>query len=700
MTRAFSEIKADVDIAVRNDDVESLDRLINEIDSCDHDDRCLLLSMFARGVAYSLRGEMDASIDQYNLALTQAQRLGEDRLTTVIIGNLANVHHVSGQHSEAKQLYLQSLSLHVERGEQRDIARLLSNLASVAAATGAVDEARDYATQSLDAFTVLNDVEGQGRARILLGIIERNGGNDNVALSQLRSARDIFSSVGNALSCLKCDTIVSEILMARGLADEAYIGFMRALDDAIRLGSAIDEVDVRGHISEIFSSNGDYVSAIEQSERALAVLHGRNLPFLEAQHQNALGLSYQRSGDRARARVHFMRALDLLGGDGPLAPRASVTMNLADLAAEEQQWDDAISNFGKALDIARALGRADAIALGLGNLVHALFDSGETSQARSCLVELDDLSVQDIPARILQHLAHAKLQRLEGNIVDSHNHAEKALHLAEQHQIRGLAITCHEVLRDLAKQTMDFATFIKHSDAAQQISNETRGAEMARRLTLREAEQSIARERAETERHRTLLYSTLPKSVADRVLQGESVNDSIEHGAIMFMDLVGFTAMSAAMSPNDVVALLSKIFTTCDGIISTNGLLKIKTIGDSYMAAALEGEAVFAAATTAIALIIVMQQQFPDIQVRIGIHCGPVTAGVIGTERLQYDVWGDTVNVASRMESTGEPGRIHVSEAFADALRSAPYHNFTLTERGTIDVKGKGAMMTYWLEGA
>jgi class 3 adenylate cyclase len=93
-----------------------------------------------------------------------------------------------------------------------------------------------------------------------------------------------------------------------------------------------------------------------------------------------------------------------------------------------------------------------------------------------------------------------------------------------------------------------------------------------------------------------------------------------------------------------------------------------------------------------------LTEQHPQIRVRIGLHCGPVTAGVIGTERLQYDVWGDTVNVASRMESHGEPGRIHVSEAFANALTSCLPDTLTLFKRGLTEVKGKGPMTTYWLE--
>jgi len=192
-----------------------------------------------------------------------------------------------------------------------------------------------------------------------------------------------------------------------------------------------------------------------------------------------------------------------------------------------------------------------------------------------------------------------------------------------------------------------------------------------------------------------VLHSTLPKHIADRVARGEVVNDQFNSVAVLFMDIVGFTTISAQMDASDVVNLLDSVFTMCDAVVNTHGLTKIKTIGDSYMAVAFEN--ITSAGYAALELL----DTIADISVRIGIHCGPVVAGVLGKERLQYDVWGDTVNVASRMESTSEPGRIHVSEAFAHAVQQIKTDGpFSIVERGTVEIKGKGMMTTYWLESA
>jgi class 3 adenylate cyclase len=177
------------------------------------------------------------------------------------------------------------------------------------------------------------------------------------------------------------------------------------------------------------------------------------------------------------------------------------------------------------------------------------------------------------------------------------------------------------------------------------------------------------------------------------------------------LDIVGFTTHTSELDASVVVYLLQNIFTTFDAICAKHDVMKIKTIGDSYMAVAFGTANQIAnseqrIANTAVAM---MSSTFTwphtgeRVMFRIGLHCGPVVAGVLGTERMQYDVWGDTVNVASRMESTSEPGRIHVSSSFALAVKGEMTkgrtgHALTIRERGTMEIKGKGMMKTYWLE--
>lgn len=213
------------------------------------------------------------------------------------------------------------------------------------------------------------------------------------------------------------------------------------------------------------------------------------------------------------------------------------------------------------------------------------------------------------------------------------------------------------------------------------------------------AEAELQQQRRRVER---LLYNTLPYQIAFRLQRRSSViAEHFDLVTVLFADLVGFTQASAGMSPEMLVELLNSIFSRFDILVDRYGVEKIKTVGDEYMVAGglpnPEPDHVLRMARLAIAMQEAISTfTIPDgkpLTLRIGMNTGPVVAGVIGTKKLAYDLWGDTVNVASRMETAGLPGRIQVTEATYQRLRS----HFVLEPRGEIEVKGKGPMMTYWL---
>jgi class 3 adenylate cyclase len=200
-----------------------------------------------------------------------------------------------------------------------------------------------------------------------------------------------------------------------------------------------------------------------------------------------------------------------------------------------------------------------------------------------------------------------------------------------------------------------------------------------------------------------LLLNILPEPVADRLRRGERpIADRFEDVSLLFADIVGFTSLSGGMGAHELVSVLNEVFTVFDGLVDTAGLEKVKTIGDAYMVVGgMTGAPDHLERLARMALALgddvaaIETARHLGIEFRIGIHCGPVVAGVIGTRKFIYDVWGDTVNVASRMESTGVPGRIQVTEAVEARLRD----DFRFESRGLIDVRGKGPMATFFLVG-
>jgi len=208
----------------------------------------------------------------------------------------------------------------------------------------------------------------------------------------------------------------------------------------------------------------------------------------------------------------------------------------------------------------------------------------------------------------------------------------------------------------------------------------------------------INKERARSDE---LLLNILPNEIAERLKKGEkTIANNHEQVTILFADIVGFTALSNELIPNKLVYLLNYIFTSFDEITNKHKLEKIKTIGDAYMV--VGGLNVKDSGAVEIANFALEIQDFFNkdtlinefnLQIRIGLHTGPVTAGVIGISKFSYDLWGDTVNIASRMESHSKPGKINTSEQSMKLLSTS----FKFEKRPEMEIKGKGMMNTFFL---
>ncbi len=214
-------------------------------------------------------------------------------------------------------------------------------------------------------------------------------------------------------------------------------------------------------------------------------------------------------------------------------------------------------------------------------------------------------------------------------------------------------------------------------------------------------ESALRKERNKTE---NLLLNLLPEPIAERLKEEPGViADKFEKATILFADLVNFTQISTTMSATKLVYLLNEIFSSFDELTEKHGLEKIKTIGDAYMVAGgipiARPDHAEASAEMALDMLVAIEELNVKLEatfdLRIGINSGPVVAGVIGTKKFIYDLWGNAVNTASRMESHGVPGRIQVSSYTYELLRD----KYEFEERGLVDIKGQGEMRTYFLTG-
>ena len=224
-------------------------------------------------------------------------------------------------------------------------------------------------------------------------------------------------------------------------------------------------------------------------------------------------------------------------------------------------------------------------------------------------------------------------------------------------------------------------------------------------FALRDTARAEAVMEAEYDRSEALLANMLPASIADRLKEsGRSViADKYDEASVMFADIVGFTERASSTAPADLVRFLDRLYSDFDALVDKHGLEKIKVSGDSYMVVSgvprPRPDHVQALADFALDMVeVAAGLKDPHglaLPLRVGMACGPVVAGVVGSRRFFYDVWGDAVNVASRMESTDSVGRIQVPEDIYERLKD----EFVLQERGHIEVKGKGIMRTWYLVG-
>jgi len=340
-------------------------------------------------------------------------------------------------------------------------------------------------------------------------------------------------------------------------------------------------------------------------------------------------------------------------------------------------------------------------------LLDASFEAVVLSNARGRIIKVNRAAL-----RVLKYADEKELLGQSVSVMVGGGEAKYHDEYFEKYRRRGMHSPHFGVLREVRARRRDGTEFpcilgikkIKGSSSPLTVG-------FLRDITKeKEAMELAVQKRAAEE----LLVNVLPEEVAARLQEDpRHIADHFTTATILFADIVGFTRLSSRMPAVDVVAMLNDVFSRFDQRLEVYKLNKIKTIGDCYMVCSVPSGGkdpnvmCRAVCHFALDMLDVLDQYNdeqqrkvnddhpPPLTVRIGMDCGPIVAGVIGTKRFLYDVWGHPVNVASRMESTGVPGRIQVTKKIVD---SVPGDEFTFASRGTIEVKGIGAMATFFLE--
>lgn len=497
--------------------------------------------------------------------------------------------------------------------------------------------------------------------------------------------------------------------LCEGEFQEAIKALSHAHSLAIEHDMNSVEPQIYSDMATVTLRTGDSVRAIGMYEQALLSLV--NQPGFEAECNRMrinLASVLQHVGrvkDALDIYEELLRHPTILANALLVMP---IRLNMAIAYKNIQQYDDSASCYAIALDVARKNTHADFQMRSLMGIAGLQLLRSDIAQAHVSIDEALTLARQRERSPIYAELQATKASieaGVEEQMPSAIERMKSAFHLMlEMHDSKSAILYGSELINWLAKcsryeEAYDVQMRCSQLERSIYEKEIERTTELSVVRTRLEVERAVIQQRDEERNH--ILHTVLPESIAERMMNGETrIADHLESVTIIFTDIVGFTNLASTMEPETLVAMLEELFTAFDAVADTFGCERLKTIGDSYMAicrsAADITDHIERMCKMAIAMIDGSTPlPFEPTKLRLGIHTGAVIAGVMRGTRLSYDVWGDTVNVAARMEQHSQPGRILCSYSVAEALRDRPDLRFE--QREPLDIQGKGLMTTYWL---
>ncbi len=591
-------------------------------------------------------------------------------------------------------------------------------------------EAKDFAYELLKNPAILEDPEWLSKIYTTLGATYRNLSDYPKALEYYSKAFQINEEIGNKVGIANNLGNIGNVYTDLSDYPKALEYYSKAFQINEEIGNKVSFAYNLGSLGFVYIGLSDYPKALEYYSKAFQIYEEIGNKYGIATSLGNIGNVYNSLFDYPKALEYISKALQIYEEIGNKGGIASALGNIGLVYTSLSDYPKALEYISKALQIYEEIGNKFGIATSLGNIGNVYNRLSDYPKAlgyyHKALQIFEEIGRKDGIAANLGNIGVVYITK-ESTYYDAkkaEEYLQKTLQLAEEIGAKDLIQETYEYLHTLRRNERQFEEALEYhlkSIALKEEIQSTEAKKQAERFDterkIAEREKQLAVERARYEERESILRNILPDSVTDRLVKGENpIADHFERASVLFMDLVGFTTLASTAPPKQLVYLLDAIFQKADEVVETFGLEKIKTIGDGYLAVAnVTSPLVEHQRATALAAL-QLQETMKDftvnipndlgdtnwitnmneIEIRIGIHTGEVVAGIIGKNKYTYDLWGDAVNIASRMESNSEAGRIHISEEFAQSISQHP--EFSLIPRGEIFVKGKGTMNTYWLE--
>ncbi|MBT8219578.1 MAG: tetratricopeptide repeat protein [Bacteroidia bacterium] len=591
------------------------------------------------------RVNQDSAIKYSEQARDLAQELGRMEDLGYALKNIGLAYYFKSNFPEVMTNWQQSLEAFESIDHTEGISNLLNNLGAVAYSKGDDPKALEYYLGSLRAAEKINNEERMATAYVNIGAVYANDGNTyREALENYAKALAISERTGKKDAIGTTALNIGELYLNQGNADQALLQFQKSL-------SVLQEIG--GHVSTAFASlgrghaeKGEYLTAIEYYNKAIA----------EAEKNEA---TIEESG---------------------------AYTNLGDAYRNLNQNRQAVNAYLKGIDLAKDLEAYKEIKDGYEGLAKAYASLGDFPKAYEAQTKFDETKEVIRAEEYDTNIGNLRFQ------FDLENKQKEIAILNQENEIANAEIERASITRNFLFAIAGLFLLII-------------GGIMYQLRFVKKTSAIIEEERNKSEE---ILLNILPKETADELkLNGFVETKKYDQATVLFTDFKGFTLIAEKLPAEELIKSVDFYFKKFDEIIERNNLEKIKTIGDAYMCAGGLPEPndtnQIDAINAALEIVGFVNEQHRNpkegiypFEIRVGLNTGPVVAGVVGTKKFQYDIWGNTVNVASRMESNSEPGKVNISEATYALIKDY----YKCKYRGEIDVKNAGKHKMYFIEEA
>jgi len=645
-------------------------------------------AMNTQGISYYIRSDYDNALEYYQGSLKLREEVSDNRGVSVSLTNIGMIYSIRGDYPTALEYYMRSLKIVEDISDKVIMASILNSIGKIYKYQGNYPRALNYYQQSYEISKENSDKKGMA---------------------------NILNNLGS-------------IYMNQGLYPKAIDHYQRSFKIREEISDKRGMAGVLNNIGLIYFYRNEYVKALDYFQRGLIIKeeisdkNGMAITF------NNMGLIFKNQENYSKALDYYQRSLDIREEISDKRGMAGTLNNIGEVYLNQGDNQRALEYYQHSLDINKEISNKRGTAITLNNIGKISFNQGDHLQAvkwcENALNISEEINAIDIQKDACDCLY--QVFKAMGNTREALAYHERIILLNDSLEVKETAKKlqqmefARQMLADsLAREKEKLNIQMAH-EAEVRKKNRIRNIYFVtglflfvfaigfyrRIIYIRKAKQQVE---GEKERSDKLLLNILPPEIADELKEkGRAKARNFESVSVLFTDFKGFIQISEKLSAEELVEEINTCFKEFDAICKKYDVEKIKTIGDAYMAAGgLPVPGNDSVKHTVLAGLemkdfMIRKKQKCDtegnlcFEMRLGIHTGPVVAGIVGVTKFQYDIWGDAVNTASRIENSGEVGKVNISQSTYELIKDDPLFKFQ--SRGKVKVKGKSAIEMWFVE--